>query len=59
MSREEKFLIGFDYSNLVGISSNSDDPEDDFDVDDHIVSNLSNPNGLVAMFTLSKICRIL
>ena len=55
-------MLKFDHSNVIGIEGASQTEESDkevFDIDDLIAKNLSSSKGLVVMFTIAKLLKIL
>jgi len=55
-------LLKFDHSNVIGIEGASQTEGSDkevFDIDDLIAKNLSSSKGLVVMFTIAKLLKIL
>jgi hypothetical protein len=61
MSHEQKILHKFDCSNVIDASSatGSESESGPSDVDEIMVQNLSHKSGLVAMFTVGKLNKIL
>jgi hypothetical protein len=61
LSHEQRILQKFDCRNVIDASSSSgaDSGERPSDVDEIMVHNLSHKSGLVAMFTLGKLDKIL
>lgn len=59
LTREQKILLKYDVSNIIDGEHAESDEEEILDFDDIIANNLQSDNGLVAMFTLVKLGRIL
>ena len=59
LTREQKILLKYDVSNIIDGEHAESDEEEILDFDDSIANNLQSDNGLVAMFTLVKLGRIL
>jgi len=62
LSHQQKILLKFDYSNIIGEASASEktsEIEEILDIDEQIAANLNSTNGLVVMFTLAKLYKIL
>ena len=59
MSHEQKILHKFDCSNVIDASSSSGTESGPSDVDEIMVHNLSHESGLVAMFTVGKLSKLL
>lgn len=60
LSRQQKILLKFDHSNLIdGNSEEEKTGDESLDHDEVIAKNLSSPNGLVVIFTIAKLMKIL
>lgn len=60
LNRQQKILLKFDHSNIIdGNSEREVSGKEDSDHDDVIAANLNSPNGLVVIFTISKLLTIL
>lgn len=61
LTRQQKILLKYDYSNVIGGVHNEEESsaEEEIDIDEVIAKNLNSPNGLVVMFTISKLIKIL
>ena len=60
LSRQQKILLKFDHSNLIDGNSEEEKTGDEaLDHDEVIAKNLSSPNGLVVIFTIAKLLKIL
>ena len=61
LTRQQKILLKYDYSNVIGGVQNEEESsaEEEIDIDEVIAKNLNSPNGLVVMFTISKLIKIL
>jgi len=59
LSHQQKILLKFDCSNIIGAASASSESEEILDIDEQIVTNLNSPNGLVVIFSLAKLSKIL
>ena len=60
LSRQQKILLKFDHSNLIDGNSEEEKTGDEaLDHDEVIAKNLSSPNGLVVIFTIAKLMKIL
>ena len=59
LTHEQKILQKFDCTNLINGSSSSGTDDKPSDIDQVMVNNLSSKSGLVAMFTVAKLRKIL
>ena len=63
LSREQRIMLKFDRTNVIEVNSSEEDggveDRDLSDIDDDITTGLQSNNGLVAVFNLARLLKVL
>ena len=63
LSREQRIMLKFDRTNVIEVNSSEEDEgvedRDLSDIDDDITTGLQSNNGLVAVFNLARLLKVL
>ena len=63
LSREQRIMLKFDRTNVIEVNSSEEDEgvedRDLSDIDDDITTGLQSNNGLVAVFSLARLLKVL